>query len=329
MADAPSNSPAPAPQAPAEPSPQAAADDATAWQQARDKALDPGKAAEPAKANGKARAEPAKAEDGKPDLTKPVPTREWQHLQRKREKLAARETELATREEKARQAEAAREARSKELDTRAQVVEALENDPKALIAHIAKKLGVSEAKAVNHINSFLLEGRSPVELEVDKLKAEQKRRDEAEQTRREQAEKQSQQAKISGYLSEIAKHVTMRADDYTHLPAFPPELVAASAWERIKDHWEKTGISLPLDKVLETLESEEEKRYLIREERRKKRLGAPPPSDPREGGPPVNRDTAQRPNTLNHQLATQRSTGRAVSDDEDWTAIKRSAGISR
>jgi|SRR5215471_209424 len=333
MPDANAAQPVPAPQtAP----PNGTPDDARAWENAKAEAF---KAPEQGK-NGKATAKKEDAPPPPPEKTeedKRVSYREWKRYHEKRQRLEAREAEYAQRVERAKAEDSAREARGRELDDRSKMLDALEADPRALIAYIAKKQGISETKAINYINSYVLEGKTPVEQELDRMKADQRRRDE-EQAKREKDEKQrredddrtAQQIKVSNYITEIARYVTQHADDYVHLPAFSAELVGQSAWERIKAHWEKTGISLPLDKVLATLESEEEQRYLVREGRRNKRLGAPPLEDPREGkATPANRESAQRPATLNNQLATQRSTGRQVSDDEDWQAIMRAAGIRR
>jgi hypothetical protein len=344
MSDA-AASPAPAPTAPAAAPAEAQAPEVQpSWEEAKAKALGTEPAPKPAPkgakkpdaktvANGQ-----APAENGAVETSKPVPAREWASLHHKQGKLKEQQAAFEQKYEAGKKELAALEARAAELEQRGKQLESLEMDPKAFVSFFAKKLGCSEAKVINSLNTFFLEGRSPTDLELDKVKADLKRRDERdtekEKAATEQAKKDAEgakRAKVEGYQRTIAAFVTEHADDYVHLPTFPPEAVASSAWARIQEHWTKTGQTVPLDKMLATLEAEEERKFQARQERAEKRkLGSAEAQNPERGGAGQTADHGgqQRPSTLNHQLATQRGTkARELSDREAWEESKRNSGI--
>jgi hypothetical protein len=287
------------------------------------------------KAPPKKPGEPESKEE-REERTRRITVKEWNDYHSKRKSLNEREAQVAQRDETGRKSLAAVEARTKELEARAAHLDAIETNPKAFVEHFAKRTGTSPSKIVNALNEFFLEGRPPVELEIDKLRAEQKKRDEAEEERRKEAAAAGEKAKVDQYLSQIAAHVTANDEKFAMLGAYPANVVANEAWRRIVHHYNETGgQTLPLDKVLLQLEAEEEAEFLKKEERRQKRRpgGAQQVSEtPARGGSAgqASPDEAQRPTTLNHKLAGQRSpVAREESDHDAWANAKRSAGISR
>src|SRR5262252_4292641 len=307
------------------------------WQEIRDKALK-GNAVAIAKETEAAPSPPAEPPDPtKPDESKPVPAHEWGVLKHKRAKLARDEASFKERQAQGQRDMAALEARSKEVDRREQALEAMETDPKAFVSYFAKRLGVSEAKVINSLNTFFLEGRTPTDLELDKVKADLRRRDDEDKKRKEDEETEkknaataAERAKVGRYIGQIADFVTQNAARWDHLPEFSPEDVARTAWGRITSHYDQTGVSLPLDKVLDTLEAEEEKKFLARQDRRGRRLSGGQTQDPEPSGAGKAESTGQqRPQALNHGLATQRgSAARQLTDREAWEESKKRAGVS-
>lgn len=334
-------SPAPAPSAPATaPAEPEGATPAPSWEEAKKAALDPGAPPKQGKpAPKKPATGQAPAADGAADESKPVPAREWASLKHQRQELGKKQAAFSEKYEAGKRELAALEARAAELETRGKQLEQLETDPKAFVTAFATKLGISEAKVINSLNTFFLEGRSPTDLELDKVKADLKRRDEKEAEAKKAADEQAKKdqqnqrkAKEDEYRRTIAGYVTEHADDYVHLPTFPAEAVASTAWARIQEHWQKTGESIPLDRMLATLEAEEERKFQARHERAEKRklgAGAEPQNPARGGaGKTADHDGPQRPGTLNHQLASQRGTkSRELSDRESWEEAKRNSGI--
>src|SRR5262252_6070657 len=207
------------------------------WQEIRDKALK-GEDAAPAKGKGKGKkpavaiakeaeaAPPPPAEPPdptRPDESKPVPHREWAVLKHKREKLAKDEASFKERYAQGQRDVAALEARIKEVERREQALEAMETDPKAFISTFAKRLGVSEAKVINSLNTFFLEGRSPTDLELDKVKADLRRRDdedkkrkEDEETEKKNAAQRASQQKVQGYIRDISSFVSANSANWVH-----------------------------------------------------------------------------------------------------------------
>lgn len=292
------------------------------------------KTPEPAKADAAPAEEPA-AEPGK---EKPPSAREWAVLNHKREKLAKDQAAFNAKYEHGQKELAALETRAKELDARQAQLDALEGDPRAMIEHYGKKLGWSRGKVVNAINELLLdETKDPTGLKLAKLEQDLKRRDEEAAAKKERdaeeakkADQQAREGKVSSYQRQIADFVKENADSYVHLPQFHAEDVAATAWRRIKSHYDKTKESLPLDEVLATLEAEEEQNFIAREERRKRKLGSAEAQNPERGGADqaASREVQQRPSTLNHGLATQRGQpARQLSDREAWEEAKKRAGV--
>ncbi len=290
----------------------------------------------PAKAKGKDKAADAAPEE----QTRDVRSDEWARYKKKNKAINAREETLKTREaefshkyENGRRELAALEKRNTELEARSKQLEQMEADPKAFVEHFSKKLGISPAKIINLMNDWALTGKTPTDLEVDKLKAQLKADQEEKAANAEKSAKAAEAAKIDGYKDSIAKHVTANADNWDFISTYPPEAVAAAAWDRIAKHHARTGESLPLDKVLKTLESEEEALYLQKEARRKKRqlsVAETTQNPLREGETAkVVLDEAQRPQTLTHRLATQRTNGtRELSEAEAWKESKRIAGLT-
>lgn len=325
----------PAPVAPAAPAADAGAGAEKSWEEIRNEAVAADEKANPP-AKGKDKPRPGTEEP--PKERKPKYS-EWQSYEHKLANVNKRDKAVTAREQEGARSVEALNKRTTELDARAKQLDTLETDPKAFIEHFAKRVGMTPTKVVNALNEYFLENKSPADLEIAKLRQEQKERDERQETEKktgaEKAAQAAREAKVNGYKSSIAKFVTDNADKYDFLPTYPPDAVANAAWARIEAHFQKTGKNIPLDKMLATLESEEEAQFLQKEERRKKRLSAGAQQvsgGPNHEGvaPATNRDEQQRPSTLNHRLAGQRSPqARGASDQDDWEESKRLAGVVR
>lgn len=309
------------------------------WDEIRDTAV-----AEDKKAKAEAAKEaekPAKPKDGAPAEQKDrkVKYTEWQTYEHKVAKLNQREREFNAREAKGREDFGALEKRTAEVEAREKKLASLETDPKAFIQHFADRVGMSPTKVVNALNDFFLDNKTPADLEIAKMKKDLEDRDTraAEERKKAEAEQgqRARQQKVQGYKNTIADTVRKTADNYTFIPAYTPEQVADAAWDRIEKHHAQTGQNLSLDKVLAILENEERAQFLRMQEFSNKRqpagaekVGGVPN---REGAAPAaNHDAQQRPTTLNHRLAGQRTPQpRGQSDQEDWEEAKRQAGMAR
>ncbi len=295
------------------------------WEEAKGKAAPAKKPAKAAETKEPAASEPEE---------KTIAAREWAAYKHKTKLLKAREAAYEAKAADGQRSAAAIEARQAELEKRSQFLESIEMDPKAFVTHFAKKLGISETKVINQLNQFFLEGKNPVELELDKVKAKLSEKEKADKDAEAAKETAAEQAKIDTYKVKIAEHVKARDDDYPLCGTYPPELVAEAAWERIKQHHARTGQSIPLDRILESLEKEEEAKFRKSEERYKRKLGSAEqePENPlREGADKAaSRVEQQRPSTLTHQLATTRTTNtRQLTDKEAWEEAKRNSGLNR
>lgn len=299
------------------------------WEQIRNDAI---KADPPTKVDAGSKAELSKAEP-----EKKVPVAEWERVKAKKAAVAKREMAVQAREEEGKRSVEALEKRTTELEERGKTLDKLESDPKAFLDHFAKKLNMSPAKVLNALNDYFLEQKNPAELEVAKIRQEreEEKRQAAEAKKKadEDAAEQASTAKVRAYLGKIAEYVAdpKVAEKYTFIPTYEPSRVANAAWARIVKHHETTGQNIPLDKILDILETEEEAEYLKKEERRKSRLSGQS-QDPARGGSAGKpaADEAQRPTTLNHRLAGQRTPqARGVSDQDDWEEAKRQAGVQR
>jgi hypothetical protein len=308
------------------------------WEQIKDAAIAEGeKGGSETPAKGKPDAKPKDGAVEPPKERKPKYS-EWQAYEHKLKRLNESQRAFDERRTKGEAELQAVEKRAAELDERAKLLDKLETDPKAFIEHFAKRVGMTPTKVINALNEFFLEQKSPADLEIAKLRheREEEKRQAAEQKKaaEEKAAKDADAIRVATYVKKIAQYVVDKADDYTHLSTYTPEDVAGAAWKRIQRHYDETGKSLPLDSVLEMLESEEERMFLAKQKRREERqsAGAQKSGSPnREGAAPAaNPDAQQRPQTLNHRLAGQRTPPpRGQSDPEDWEEAKRQAGLAR